>query len=103
MFNDEFDHSDFLGFTWQRCLEDKVPLGYLNNNGMRPVGTTLGEETHRLITREVPQLKGRNSMAIVNDSGDDDFAGPNYVSNEAPSPHNIMQPSQVIAFWVRIA
>ena len=103
MFNDDKNHSNFLGFTWQRCLENKVPLGYLDGSVVRPIGTTLGEETHRLTTAEVPQLKGRNSLGIVNDSGDDDFAGPNYASNEAPSPHNIMQPSQVIAFWVRIA
>lgn len=103
MFNDDKNHSNFLGFTWQRCLENKVPLGYLDGNVVRPIGTTLGEETHRLTTAEVPQLKGRNSLAIVNDYEDDDFAGPNYASNEAPSPHNIMQPSQVIAFWVRIA
>lgn len=99
-FADNLDHSSFLGFTWERCLIGRTPVGIdTNDSDFNEIGKQLGEKTHLLTDIEAPKLKPRGSTSIVSDN-DDDFAGPSY--NGFGEPHNNIQPSEVVAFWKRV-
>lgn len=99
-FADNLDHSSFLGFTWERCLIGRTPVGIdTNDSDFNEIGKQLGEKTHLLTDIEAPKLKPRGSTSIVSDN-DDDFAGPSY--NGLGEPHNNIQPSEVVAFWKRV-
>ena len=99
-FADNLDHSSFLGFTWERCLVGRTPVGIdINDTDFSEIGKQLGEKTHLLTDTEVPKLKPRGSTSIVSDN-DNDFAGPSY--NGLGEPHNNIQPSEVVAFWKRV-
>ena len=99
-FADNLDHSSFLGFTWDRCLIGRTPVGIdTNDSDFNEIGKQLGEKTHLLTDIEAPKLKPRGSTSIVSDN-DDDFAGPSY--NGTGEPHNNIQPSEVVAFWKRV-
>lgn len=99
-FADNLDHSSFLGFTWERCLIGRTPVGIdTNDSDFNEIGKQLGEKTHLLTDIEAPKLKPRGSTSIVSDN-DDDFAGPSY--NGTGEPHNNIQPSEVVAFWKRV-
>ena len=99
-FADNLDHSSFLGFTWERCLVGRTPVGIdTNDTDFSEIGKQLGEKTHLLTDTEAPKLKPRGSTSIVSDN-DNDFAGPSY--NGLGKPHNNIQPSEVVAFWKRV-
>lgn len=99
-FADNLDHSSFLGFTWERCLIGRTPVGIdTNDTDFSEIGKQLGEKTHLLTDTEAPKLKPRGSTSIVSDN-DNDFAGPSY--NGLGEPHNNIQPSEVVAFWKRV-
>lgn len=99
-FADNLDHSSFLGFTWERCLVGRTPVGIdTNDTDFSEIGKQLGEKTHLLTDTEAPKLKPRGSTSIVSDN-DNDFAGPSY--NGLGEPHNNIQPSEVVAFWKRV-
>ena len=99
-FADNLDHSSFLGFTWERCLIGRTPVGIdTNDSDFNEIGKQLGEKTHLLTDKEAPKLKPRGSTSIVSDN-DNDFAGPSY--NGTGEPHNNIQPSEVVAFWKRV-
>ena len=99
-FADNLDHSSFLGFTWERCLVGRTPVGIdAEDSDFNEVGKQLGEKTHLLTDKEAPKLKPRGSTSIVSDN-DNDFAGPSY--NGLGEPHNNIQPSEVVAFWKRV-
>lgn len=99
-FADNLDHSSFLGFTWERCLVGRTPVGIdTEDSDFNEIGKKLGEKTHLLTDIEAPKLKPRGSTSIVSDN-DDDFAGPSY--NGFGEPHNNIQPSEVVAFWKRV-
>ncbi len=99
-FADNLDHSSFLGFTWERCLVGRTPVGIdVEDSDFNEIGKKLGEKTHLLTDIEAPKLKPRGSTSIVSDN-DDDFAGPSY--NGFGEPHNNIQPSEVVAFWKRV-
>lgn len=99
-FADNLDHSSFLGFTWERCLVGRTPVGIdAEDHDFNEIGKQLGEKTHLLTDTEAPKLKPRGSTSIVSDN-DNDFAGPSY--NGLGEPHNNIQPSEVVAFWKRV-
>lgn len=99
-FADNLNHSSFLGFTWERCLQGRTPVGIdAEDSDFNEVGKQLGEKTHLLTDTEAPKLKPRGSTSIVSDN-DNDFAGPSY--NGLGEPHNNIQPSEVVAFWKRV-
>ena len=99
-FADNLDHSSFLGFTWERCLVGRTPVGIdAEDSDFNEVGKQLGEKTHLLTDKEAPKLKPRGNTSIVSDN-DNDFAGPSY--NGLGEPHNNIQPSEVVAFWKRV-
>ena len=55
-FYDNSDHSNYLGFTWQRCMVGKTPVGIdTNDSDFNTIGKTGGEKTHKLTTTEIPK------------------------------------------------
>lgn len=99
MFNDNNDHSKYLGFTWSRCLQGRFPIGIdTNDTDFNTVGKTGGEKTHALTPSEVPSLS-MDSKPIGIGSDTDHVQG--YSGNG--SPHNNVPPYQVVSFWVRTA
>ena len=98
-FYDNEDHSNFLGLTWQRCLQGRSPIGVdSNDTDFRTVGSTLGEKSHVLTPEEVPQLT--STTVVGNGNQQHQIVGP-YGNNG--SAHNNIQPSEVVAFWRRIS
>ena len=55
-FYDNSDHSTFLGFSWERCMVGKTPIGLdTNDSDFNVIGKTGGEKTHKLTTTEIPK------------------------------------------------
>ena len=54
-FYDNEDRSSWLGFTWERCLQSRFPVGISNGDSdFGTVGQTGGERTHALTSAESP-------------------------------------------------
>lgn len=125
VFFDALDHSDFLGFTWERIAEGKFPVGYNpNDSDYNQIGKTGGEKAHKLEKEELPPTyiypnEGNNDPII---GGFDTTTGVNYYSlktgvtnNNSPKltannpimhtalAHENRPPYIVMAFWKRIA
>ena len=116
IFFDNEDHSNFMGFTWERTSIGKVPVGIdTSDTDFNTIGKTGGEKTHKLTIDEMP--KHRHEMIMRN-------TGTNYYENPYPpytavgdttnssagmlyaggdQPHNNIQPYEVMAFWKRIS
>ena len=55
VFFDDLDHSDYMGFTWERTAIGKMPVGYdPNDTDFNTIGNTGGSKTHSLTTNEIP-------------------------------------------------
>lgn len=113
VFFDALDHSDFLGFSWERIAEGKFPVGYKSNDSdYNQVGKTGGEKMHKLTIDELPSHKhtinyggaGTGVQGAV--PGSDNNYGPNDSFIQAAGggqPHENRPPYIVMAFWKRIA
>lgn len=115
IFFDNDDHSNYLGFTWERTLIGKTPVGIdSSDNDFNEIGKTMGEKTHTLTIEEMP--KHNHSFSYkwkIPPTGSADWAAQNtdasgqldnvigYAGGD--KPHNNMQPSQVVAYWKRVA
>ena len=112
VFFDALDHSNFLGFTWERIAEGKFPVGYdPDDTDYNQVGKNGGEKEHTLTIDEMP--KHRHDMNYGNAIGGDGSGyaytstlgfGPvvmRYSGND--QPHENRPPYIVMAFWKRIA
>ena len=112
---DNEDYSNWLGFTWERTALGKVLVGVdSSDTDFDTVGKTGGEKKHTLSIYELPEKIPVNYGSI---SGGTDAVISNTViglggvkSGQAnmnlqgtASPHNIVQPYQVVAYWKRIA
>ena len=54
VFFDNLDHSDYLGFTWERTAVGKMPVGYdPNDSDFNVIGSTGGSKTHTLTVNEL--------------------------------------------------
>ena len=110
------DYSNYLGFTWERELVGLTPIGYNSNDeDFNVIGKTLGEKSHQLTVDELPEFK---PTALV-DTQTGNVTGSSIVYRPVTDgiwynadmfqtiggnqPHNIIQPSKVVAYWKRIA
>lgn len=110
VFFDALDHSDFLGFSWERIAEGKFPVGYNSNDSdYNQIGKTGGEKMHKLTIDEIPP-HSHNSYysASVLDGGT--WWSQANSGNTVPTsktgggkPHENRPPYIVMAFWQRIA
>lgn len=102
------DYSNYLGFTWERELIGKVPVGIdSNDTDFNTIGKAGGEKEHILTLSEIPA----NNIDTTNSGSAADgyiFRG-GYNSNGTfnfggqTQPHNNLQPYEVVAFWKRVA
>lgn len=119
IFYDNADHSSYLGFTWERCLTGKVPVGIdTNDTDFNTIGKTGGEKKHTLTVNEMPShghnLQFHDGAGSSVDSG----KGVPYLGNGnrytggdprgiqptgGSQAHNIMQPYEVVSFWRRVS
>lgn len=115
MFYDNNDHSDYLGFTWQRCMIGKVPVGIdSNDTDFNLIGKTGGEKTHTLSIQEMPSHSHRILGTPVRQStsgatlayGGSDYGGTSTWAEQnsgGGEAHNILQPYEVVSYWRRIS
>lgn len=122
MFYDNLDHSNYLGFTWERCMTGKVPVGLdLTDTDFNSIGNTGGEKTHTLTVSEMPAHRhtaGRyddkviqNSSLMAGSNVQGIIAGTRHeysnriTTNETggSQAHNIMQPYEVVSYWKRVS
>lgn len=96
IFLDNEDHSNYMGFTWQRDSVGRAIVGIdSNDTDFNTIGQTGGEKTHTLTKDEVPtgiKLTVPQGTAL---------AVQDKILFDAAQPHNIMQPYKVFAIWVR--
>lgn len=108
--DDDTDYSNYLGFTWERELIGKVPVGIDSNDiDFNTIGKTGGEKLHILTVNEMPS-HGHSITAKTTLMQ----AGSNYGTYIADGAlntsetgggqaHNNLQPYQVVAYWKRVA
>lgn len=98
------DYSNYLGFTWERELIGKVPVGIdSNDTDFNTIGKAGGEKEHILTLSEIPanNIDTTNSGSAIdgyifrggyNNNGTFNFGG-------QTQPHNNLQPYEVVAYW----
>lgn len=112
VFFDALDHSNFLGFTWERIAEGKFPVGYNSSDSdYNQIGKTGGEKEHTLTVDEMP--KHRHDMNYGDSLGGNGTgyaysgtigSGPAAMLYAGGNqPHENRPPYIVMAFWKRIA
>lgn len=116
VFFDDLDHSNFLGFTWERIAEGKFPVGYNPNDAdYNQIGATGGEKEHTLTIDEMPSHQHELSLAnygsekvsavVWSNQNSQKFAYAFDMINSkgGDQPHENRPPYIVMAFWKRIA
>lgn len=116
LFYDNLDHSNYMGFTWERTAIGRTIVGQdTNDTDFDTIGETGGSKTHTLTVNEMPSHNHTVVPYATTSSGGS--ATDIYVSggNGAPTyygstgnkgggqPHSILQPYQVFAIWKRIS
>lgn len=75
MFYDLNDHSNYLGFTWERCIVGNFPVGYdSSDSDFNTIGKTGGEKEHTLTIDEMPvhtHIQNSHSHDDILDNNDD--------------------------------
>ena len=114
MFDDDLDHSNYMGFTWVRTAIGRMPIGLNSNDSdFDEAGKTGGEKTHILTVNEMPKHRhtldrsgawgtASSHTGKISEMGETTFDSlvTDYKGNN--EPHNNMPPYQVFAFWKRI-
>ena len=105
------DFSNYLGFTWERELIGKVPVGIDSNDiDFNTIGKTGGEKLHTLTVDELAihshefacrSGSGAWTIAAMSD-GDGQFNATTEIAGGGQA-HNNLQPYEVVAFWKRVA
>lgn len=99
-FYDNEDRSSWLGFTWERCLQSRFPVGISSGDSdFGTVGQTGGERAHALTAAESPPLS-YDSKTVGIGSGTDHASG---YSGSNGSPHNNLPPYEVVSYWRRVS
>ena len=123
IFYDNLDHSNYMGFAWQRCLSERSPIGYNSSasDSFKTIGSQFGEKRHTLTINEMPShshpsahvnttVKGSDNVSSQNwpsllTRGINDTSGWNQDTAYAggSQSHNNIHPVEVVAFWRRIS
>ncbi len=118
IFYDTLDHSNYMGFTWERTAVGKTITGYdSTDTDFDTIGETGGSKTHTLTTNEsgIVNLTLGATTQSATLAAIPFYEGmiPAYKSSANPywdanlankvQPHSIMQPYQVFAIWKRIS
>lgn len=112
MFNDNDDHSNYLGFTWERIANGKVLVGIdSTDTDFNTIGKTGGEKEHTLTIDEMPSHThtvnysgGAGTSTGVTAMGDQLGTSTAIVqATGGGQSHNNMPPYQVAAFWQRVS
>ncbi len=121
IFFDSEDHSNYLGFQWERTFVGRMPVGYNpNDDDFNSVGKTGGSKTHTQTAEEVANhthqiwASDENSGTsfglpqsemiwdgIMNTWANSQF----YINREnwETAPMNILNPYEVAAYWKRVS
>lgn len=111
MFYDNLDHSSYLGFTWERCMIGKSPIGLdLSDTDFNTIGNTGGEKTHTLTINEMPSHNHKSTHYLdwYSGGGKKNVVGgdSNQLSTSntgGGQAHNNLQPYEVVSFWKRVS
>ena len=117
IFYDNLDHSNFLGFTWERAFKGKTPIGIDTNDvDFNVIGKTGGEKKHTLTISEMPSHNHSTDGYITTNplGGLDGFIYYGQPSgttkqqlstnfNGGNQSHNNLQPYEVASYWRRIS
>lgn len=117
--SDNKDYSNYLGFTWERTLLGRVPVGIdSDDTDFNTIGKTGGEKTHTLVRGELPaqayELYQSDGQSTTQSQSVDALNNisiwtnnyrsiVNNLNNNGGQSHNNLQPYEVVAFWKRIA
>lgn len=113
------DYSNYLGFSWERCLIGMTPVGLDKNEPQfNEIGKTGGEKEHLITINEIPSHYHQfedGGRVLYWDSTLTPMGGLtngstvqstwNAYTKKAGGdrPHNNMQPYEIVNFWKRIA
>lgn len=116
MFYDSENHSNFLGFKWERTMIGRSPIGLdINDNDFKFIGSTGGAKQHCLTIQEMPShthnvnlssTSSENENKLVTSSWT--WSTQNQENNNLLNPtgenvaHNNLHPYEIVAFWKRI-
>ena len=119
---DNNDYSNYLGFTWERTLVGRVAVGINSNDtDFDTIGETGGNKTHTQTTDEVAahthqlwvesdqsgSAYGLPQSEMFWEKAKNNWAngqfGVNRTNVNNPTPMNIMNPYQVVAYWKRVS
>lgn len=111
LFYDTLDHSNHLGFTWERTCIGKVPVGIdSNDTDFDTIGETGGSKelqahTHTYEIRNCVQLKGITGIdAPYYPAGTGWNDTNNWTTSTAGTGNSgNLQPYQVFAIWKRVS
>lgn len=113
VFFDALDHSNFLGFKWERVAQGRVPVGLnTSDSDFNAIGKTGGEKTHTLTLNNLPKFTGYvNNLTLSAGAGGGALGkmsdwkisalGDGGESYEQPISN--LSPYIVMSFWKRIA
>lgn len=100
--------------TWQRFAEGKTLVGYSSSESeideYRIMGNEFGENEHRLTANEIPPHTHKVVLSGNNDSGNSFESASatgstkqgETLSSGGGESHNNIQPSIVVAYWLRV-
>ena len=107
------DHSDYLGFTWERCLTDRIPFGIsATDTELDTIGEKRGAKTQALsASNNGPHHHGYYAIgggnALVSNAmitvGNPSGTNLELYTNDQGSgtAFSILNPVEVVAFWKR--
>ena len=115
VFFDNDDHSNYLGFEWERTAIGKTPVGIdESDTDFNVIGKIGGEKEHTLTVNELAShthlynasIGAGNSEGTLNFGINGSVITGTYgnaIQNTGGSqPHNNLQPFEVMAFWKRV-
>lgn len=114
---DNEDYSNWLGFTWERTAVGKVLVGIdSTDTDFNEIGKTVGVKSVTLTVAQMPkhshEVKYGTTANLGLNSGSTGYklnyesGGTqqiNAIETGGGQAHNNVQPSQVVAYWKRIA